>query len=149
MKFKQLFAWSALLTAVSFSSLAEVSVEQPQVREMPPGVPNTAAYMVLTSQDSDTALIGADCDIAGRTEIHTMFTENGLMKMRRIEKITLPKGEQITLHQGRDHLMLLQLTKQPLAGETVTCELHFDGQKSQQVKLPIVNLNEHAHHHHH
>ncbi|SDI67690.1 hypothetical protein SAMN04488540_102389 [Ferrimonas sediminum] len=147
MKFKQLFAWSALLLATPL--FAQVEIVQGMVREMPPGVPNTAAYMTLINHGEDTALVGASCDLAGKTEIHTMLTENGMMKMRRIEKVALPKEKEVKLQQGGDHLMLLAIHHTPKAGQQVTCQLSFENGSRQQVQLPVVAMKAHGTHHNH
>ncbi|TKB51406.1 copper chaperone PCu(A)C [Ferrimonas sediminicola] len=149
MKFKQLFIFSALLTATPV--MAAITLSDAQVREMPPGVPNTAAYLTLHNDGEATALVGASCDIAANTEIHTMLTENGMMKMRRIDRVDLPAGQSVSLHQGGDHLMLLQLTRQPLAGQRINCILTFASGASLSATLPVVEMKSagHEHHQHH
>lgn len=149
MKFKQLFTFCALLAATP--AMAAITPSDAKVREMPPGVPNTAAYLTLHNDAATTALTAASCDIAGKTEIHTMLTENGMMKMRRIERIELPAGQSVTLTEGGDHLMLLQLTQQPVAGQQVNCTLTFANGEKVDVTLPVVDMKSagQEHHHHH
>lgn len=70
------------------------------------GRTTAAGFMVLQNKGADTRLIAAASPISPRVEIHTHLEENGIMKMRRIDGIDLPKGESIALKPGGYHLMM-------------------------------------------
>jgi copper(I)-binding protein len=54
-----------------------------------------------------------------------MTMENGVMKMRMLEKLPLKTGEPYKLAPGSFHLMLFDLKKPLIAGEQVSFVLHF------------------------
>ncbi|SHH95182.1 copper chaperone PCu(A)C [Ferrimonas marina] len=156
MMFKRLFNFLPLVCALPFSAAvsATVLVEQPQVRLMPPGVPNTAGYMTLTSEQQDDALLAARCDGVRTTELHTILEEDGLTKMRPVSSVALPQGQAVALTPGGYHLMLMGVDGLPAEGETLRCELTFERAGPQSVGLVATPIGEeskddHHHHHHH
>ena len=71
-------------------------------------------------------LLGASSPLAGRVELHTSSTEDGVMRMRPLDGIAVPAGGEVTLRPGGMHLMLLEL-RQPLrAGDRVPLTLRFE-----------------------
>ncbi|GAA4882147.1 copper chaperone PCu(A)C [Ferrimonas pelagia] len=147
---KRLFGLGGLALS-SASAWAAVSVEDPHVRAMPPGVPNTAGYLILTSDSGSDRLLAAQCDGVKTTEIHTILEQDGVMKMRPVEAIVLPQGEAVALTQGGYHLMMMGLEQQPEIGQTLQCQLRFERQAPLTVTFAVRDLNqaEHQHHHHH
>ncbi|NCC28249.1 MAG: copper chaperone PCu(A)C, partial [Gammaproteobacteria bacterium] len=70
-------------------------------------------------------------------ELHTHVEEDGMMRMRRIEKIEIPAGETVTLKPGGLHVMLIGL-KQPLEpGDTVDLALTFEDGSRIPVQAPV------------
>ena len=55
----------------------------------------------------------------------------GVMRMRPLpDGLAIPAGQSIALQPGGIHLMLLELNREPAAGETLQLSLEFaDGQK--------------------
>ncbi len=70
------------------------------------GRTTAAGFMVLENKGADIRLVSATSPISPRVEIHTHLNEDGVMKMRRIEGIDLPKGKSVALEPGGYHLML-------------------------------------------
>jgi copper(I)-binding protein len=89
---------------------AEITINDPYARAVPPGQPNSAVFLSLTNSSAqDRALVGAESPAAGVTELHTHVNEDGMMRMRRIDRIELPAGETVTLKPGGLHVMLIGL----------------------------------------
>ncbi|MBY5923427.1 copper chaperone PCu(A)C [Ferrimonas balearica] len=148
--FKRLFGFFPLLCATS--ALAAIEIQEPQVRAMPPSVPNTAGYLTITSTDQDDALLGAVCEGVKTTELHTLLQEDGMMKMRPVEAIELAAGEAVALTQGGYHLMMMGLSQPLQEGEQLSCELTFRHADPKTVSLTVTrmgNQDEGHHHHHH
>ncbi|MBR9885359.1 MAG: copper chaperone PCu(A)C, partial [Oceanospirillales bacterium] len=62
---------------------ADVEVTDPYARAVPPGQPNSAAFMQLQNRGEDTlTLIGASSDVAKAVELHTHTQDQGVMRMR-------------------------------------------------------------------
>ena len=103
-----------LLLGFSAFSQAEVLVEDPKIRLLPPGVPNTAAYLTLTNAGSETRiLVGAHSDIAEKVELHNHVMQDGMMKMTRQDSVEIQPGQQVLFQPGGLHIMMFGL-KTPL-----------------------------------
>ncbi|MBK1718285.1 copper chaperone PCu(A)C [Thiocystis violacea] len=130
----------ALLAGITLGTQAadNITVEDPYARAVPPGQPNSAVFMAILNRGaSDRALVGAESPAAKVVELHTHVHEDGMMRMRRVERIDLPAGETVTLKPGGLHVMLIGLKGDLQPGDSVELTLiHDDGEKI-QVKAPV------------
>ena len=117
---------SALLLCglVSQASLAtdggSVTLDDAWVRALPPGQPNTAAYLTVTNTGSaKVTIVGGSADIAGTVEIHTTREVDGYQRMEQLYKVPLAPGQSSSFSPGGMHLMLLGLAKMPAPGDRV------------------------------
>jgi copper(I)-binding protein len=119
----------------SFASAANISVTNAWARATMPGQPVSAAYLEIRS-DSDAKLVAAKSPVIPRVEVHEMSMAGGVMKMRQVKAIPLPKGETVKLEPGGYHIMLMNLKKPIAAGEKIplTLIVEADG-KRQEVKI--------------
>ena len=153
---------SAANYAQDLNSQDAVTIKDAWVRASAPGQNVGAAYMTLLSTQN-ASLIHAESNVTKSVEIHSMSMQNGVMKMRMLEKLALSANKPYKLAPGGFHLMLFDL-KQPLAeGQQVEFELTFKsddtGSKQklfkQKITVPVkasapdeaANHN-HEHHHH-
>ena len=117
-----------------------VNISDAWVRASAPGQSVGAAYMTLTSQQ-DSTLVYVETPVADAAEIHSMSMDNGVMKMRMLEELTLKAGTPEKLAPGGFHLMLMDLQKPLKAGESVNVRLCFKDKNGkitdQNVTLPI------------
>lgn len=139
------FYWRKLVKLMAFllgAGLAlpvfaapSVKVENAWVREPAPGQMVVGGFMHLTST-SNAALLQASSPAAGLVELHEMKMENGVMLMRPLQKIDLPRGQTVKLEPGGLHLMLEEL-KHPLkAGDKVPLTLKIQrGGKMETLKV--------------
>ncbi|MFM5432147.1 copper chaperone PCu(A)C [Aeromonas veronii] len=134
--FKRAF-YSLLVLGMTTSALAKVEAVDGYVRLLPPGSPNTAAFMVLKNDaDQPVKLVAAASAAAGRAELHTHLHENGVMKMRQVENIEIPAKGEAVLKPGSLHIMLFEvgtLSEQTPFPLTLTMD---DGQKL-DLSLPV------------
>lgn len=132
---------SALLLASAnlFAAAADkVQVEGAFVRAVPPGSANSAAFMKLTNTDSAAhALTAAQGSVSKVMELHTHTESGGMMKMRRVERIELPVGEQVSLQPGGLHLMLIGLGADLKEGQEVEVSLTFEDGSTLPLSLPV------------
>lgn len=104
---------------------ADVKVENVWMRATAPGQQVAGAYMDITSPEN-AKLVDAQSPAAGSMEIHLMRMNHGVMEMREIKALSLPKGKTVKLAPGGFHLMLFDL-KQPFkTGETVPIKLTIE-----------------------
>jgi periplasmic copper chaperone A len=138
---KRLFLFLAITLVITACEQNHgVAISDNWVRANAPGQSVGAAYMTLLSAQ-DSTMVKAEADVAGSVEIHSMKMEDGVMKMRMLEALSLKAGQQEKLAPGGFHLMLFDLKKPLTAGESVTFTLHFKdaaGNESQQkITTPI------------
>jgi hypothetical protein len=126
-----------------------LQVQDIYVRAVPPGQSNSAAFLSLTNADqTDHALVAAESSISKVAELHTHLKEEGMMKMRRVERIDLPPGETVKLQPGGLHVMLIGLTKQLSPGEDVDITLVFEDGSRTALTAPVKTVQQTMQHHH-
>ncbi len=101
-----------------------VDISDAWVRANAPGQSVGAAYMTFTSPQ-DSSLVYVETDAAGSVEIHNMTMDNGVMKMRMLDELTLKANQPEKLAPGGFHLMLFDLPKPLTAGESIKFRLCF------------------------
>ena len=139
---------SANLYAGSAADL--VKADGAFARAVPPGQPNSAAFVTLTNtDDGDHALVAAETNAAEVVELHTHTMEDGMMKMRRVDKIGLPAGETVKLQPGGLHIMLIGLEHQLEPGEELAITLIFEDDGRAALTAPVKKVQHTMNHHHH
>lgn len=115
-----------------------VVVESPYVRAVPPGQPNSAAFMTLMNHsDVEHAVVAAESPVANVVELHTHTEEKGMMKMRRIDKISVPGKNKAVLQPGGLHIMLIGLKQELIPGEKVSLILKFEDGSRKEIEAPV------------
>lgn len=137
-----------LLLAVAFAAAsaaaqaqpAPVTAAAPWARVVLQGQANSAAYMTLTAREPLT-LTGASTPAAGIVEVHEMWMDGDVMKMRARETVTLRPGEPLVFRPGGYHFMLMDLKAAFRPGMVVPMTLQFrDAQgkaRELQVSVPV------------
>lgn len=130
---------ASLLALASFAvSAAGLEVSDPWVRAVPPGQPNSAVFMELrNTSDAPRALVEAHSPVAETVELHTHVAENGMMRMRRIERMEVAPGENLELAPGGLHVMLIGLKSQLVPGGEVELKLIDDQGDAIAVSAPV------------
>lgn len=129
-----------------------ISVTDPYARAVPPGQPNSAIFMGLDNGTAQAhALVDAESSVAAVVELHSHTMEDGMMKMRRIERIDIPAAQTVSLEPGGLHLMLIGLKKQLVPDEQVDLTLIFEDGSRTQVIAPVrkvgTGMSEHGKEH--
>lgn len=109
------YGLAGLLLALSLSAAADtLHSDDLWLRESVPGTENGAGFGTLTNKsDEDIVVVSASSAAAADVEIHEHAHVNGQMRMQKIDALTIPAGQSVTLRPGGYHLMLMQL-KAPL-----------------------------------
>ena len=89
----------------------------------------TAVYGTITNNtDEDVVLVGGATAVAGVVEVHEMSMVGGEMKMQEINGgLVIPAGQSVVLEPGGNHLMLMMLTSDVLAGSSIEVLFDFEG----------------------
>ena len=104
---------------------AQVAITRPWVRATAPGQKVAAAYMEIKSTGPAT-LISVASPVAGMAEVHETTMENGMMKMRPVERLALPAGKTVELKPGGYHIMLMGVARPLKPGDTVPISLTIE-----------------------
>ncbi|MCZ6829105.1 MAG: copper chaperone PCu(A)C [Gammaproteobacteria bacterium] len=98
------------------------------LRALPPGQPNSAAYMVLNNAGEQAlTIVAVSSQLAQRVEIHESRQQDGMWRMQAQASLSLAAGQTTVLAPGGRHLMLFGLKRSPREGEQVQFELTLQG----------------------
>jgi periplasmic copper chaperone A len=105
-----------------------LTIGHPWSRATPNGAKVAGGYLTVTNTGTEPdRLTGAAFGQAGRAELHSMSTENGVMKMAPVEGgLAIKPGETLTLAPGGYHLMFLDLKAPLKQGDAVAGSLTFE-----------------------
>jgi hypothetical protein len=96
--------------------------------------------MLNNLSDETVHLVGAESEAAQTVELHTHTHDNGVMRMRQIDRITVPANGHTELKPGGLHIMLIG-PKQPLkAGQQIQLRLIFEDGSQKALTLPVQSL---------
>ena len=99
---------------------SDVTITQPM-----PGMAMSAGYLTLTNNTEETITITRVSSPGyASVELHETVVDDGIARMRALEKIEVPAGAKTTLAPGGKHLMLMQPTK--VAADSVSLQF-YDG----------------------
>lgn len=125
--------WSALVLAGK-----ALEIEEPYAPAVIPGQANGTAYMRLLNPGSvPRTLVGAKSDAAAAVELHSHGMQDGMMTMRRVQRIEVPPQSSLTLEPGGLHLMLIGLTRDLAAGDSFELALDLEDGTSVVVRVPV------------
>ncbi|MDX2223934.1 MAG: copper chaperone PCu(A)C, partial [Rhodospirillaceae bacterium] len=100
---------AALLAVGAVSAVhAQVIVDGAWARATVPNQSATGAFMRLTAQ-KDVALTGASSPAADIVEVHEMWLDKDIMRMRPADRVPLKAGQTIELKSGGLHVMMMDL----------------------------------------
>ena len=113
-------------------------IHDPYVRAMPPGQPNSGAFMTFKNSDNSAhAVVDASSPVSNVVELHTHIHENGMMMMRRIEKIDIPANGETVLMPGGLHVMLIGLKHDLKVGQNIPVTLTFEDGSEKLFEAPV------------
>jgi periplasmic copper chaperone A len=132
-----LFAF-ALCAPLLAAAVGTISVGDPHVGLVPPSADNAAVFMLLkNSGDTPRRLVKADSPAAKTVELHTVFTEGEVQKMRPVKDIPIAARSETLLRSGAFHVMLLGLKQPAVEGQVVPITLSFDDGSTQTLDAPV------------
>lgn len=115
----------------------DLKLEQPWTRATPPKAPGGAYLTITNTGASGDRLVSVASPISGRSEIHEMKMDGGVMSMRPLaDGITIMPGETVVLAPGGFHIMLMKLERPIREGEAVPITLRFE--KAGEITLDFI-----------
>ena len=112
--FAAVLAASLLISTLSVAhGESTIEVKDVWARATVPGQRVAGVYLEIRSSE-DARVVGVRSPASKSAEIHSMSTQGGVMKMRRLDGLDLPAGQTVRLAPGGNHIMLLDI-KESLA----------------------------------
>lgn len=131
-----LFAAPALADEVKAGDLL---ISQAWSRATPGGAKVAGGYLTIENKGTTAdRLVSVSADIAGKSEIHEMAMDNGVMKMRPLDKgLAIEPGKTVKFAPGGYHLMLQDLKGAFKQGDKVPVTLQFEKAGKVAVSLDV------------
>ena len=108
--------------------------------ETPEGPPiNSAAYLVVENRGgASDRLLAVEFSGASMAELHESFVDSsGVARMRRVEAVDVPAGEDVRLEPGGLHVMLMGLRAPLVKGDSVDLVLRFEDSGERTVRAAV------------
>ncbi len=160
-------AVALLVAACGGGSSTGITITGAWARTSPMVAGAGAAYMVIENTGSaPDALLGGTSDIAKAVEVHETvempapsqapmestgmgggmaspaasggaMTGGTVMGMQKMDRLEIPAGGKVELKPGSYHVMLIDLSQELKAGETIEVTLKFEKAGDVKVSLPV------------
>jgi copper(I)-binding protein len=113
-----------------------IKVDAPWVRATAPGQKVAGGFMTLTA-DADMVLVGGSSPVSKHIELHYMKMEDGVMEMREMKQIRLPRGKAVALEPGGLHVMFIDLKKPITEGQKVPLSLFVESANGKRKTITL------------
>jgi periplasmic copper chaperone A len=141
-----LAAWFAAPVRAEDVKAGDLVITQAWSRATPVGAKVAGGYLTIENKGSSAdRLVGGSGEVAGRVEVHEMAMDNGVMKMRPLDKgLAIEPGKTVKLAPGGFHLMLMDLKAQFKQGDKVPVTLQFEKAGKVQLSLDVQGVGAQA-----
>jgi len=121
-----LLALGTALSTAQSGARDSLRIEHPYARPTPPGARTGGAYLTIDNRGNEPdRLLGVATPAAGAAEIHSMTMEGNMMRMRAVAAVDIPARATTALKPGGYHVMLMDLKRPLVVGETFPLTLTF------------------------
>lgn len=112
-------------SALTVNALAcDLKVESAWIREAPATATALAGYAVLSNSGSKAlTLTGAQSAAFAQVQMHESVTENGIAKMRELNRLEIVPGAKVEFAPGGKHFMLVNPRPGLKTGDAVAVKL--------------------------
>lgn len=120
---------------------AGLTIVAPWARATPGGAKVGAAFVeVRAAAGVADRIVAARSPVAGAVELHDHIKDGALMKMRRVDAITIAAGQTVKLQPGGFHVMLMELKGPLTAGESIRMTLVFEKAGAVEIDVPVAPI---------
>lgn len=117
---------------------AQLSVSNAWAAPTPSGVDVSAGYLTITNGASaEDHLLSATSPRAARVEAHEMTMDGSVMRMRALERLSIPARGEAQLSPGGAHLMFFGVQDPFAEGQSIPVRLVFEHAGAIDVTLPV------------
>ena len=144
MKTSVLFAFILSFTAGAAAAqefkAGPLEIDRPWSRATPKGAKVAAGYLTIKNTGTDPdRLVSVTSPAAGKSEIHEMSMDKGVMKMRPVPGgIEIKPGETVELKPNSFHIMMMGLKKPIERGKPFKASLTFEKAGPVEVEFAVV-----------
>jgi copper(I)-binding protein len=124
--------------AAGTAAAAPPAVEGAWARATPPAAKTGAVYLTLIADSADR-LLAAASPAAREVQIHTHVSEGGMSRMVQLPELALPAGAGVRLEPGGLHLMLIDLVRPLVAGESIELRLTLANAGPVELTVPVLD----------
>lgn len=132
----------AALPAARWVSAGPLEVAGPVIGE-PPAPERAALYLRIRNPGASPVRVeGVRIEGVGRADFHETRLEEGIMRMTPVGELEIPPGGTVELRPGGLHVMLSQVERSLVPGDTV--EVHFvlaGGGQAVTIRAPVIPLD--------
>lgn len=129
---------------LSFSALAQVTIERSWARATAPGSTVAGGYLLIRNQGAADRLLSASSPAAARVELHVHINDGGVMKMREVAGYDVPAKGTFELKPGGAHLMFVDIKRPFKEGEKVPVKLKFEKAGEVRAEFHVGRLGQSA-----
>ena len=123
------------------ADVAIIKVSNAQVREFLPATTSSVGYLsIINHSDTVATLTKATIDGLGRVEIHEHSHVDGMMKMQKVESLTINAHQQIDFKPGGYHLMIFEPQEPLKVGQQRKLTLYFSDGNRVFTNAQVVSL---------
>jgi copper(I)-binding protein len=117
-----------------------LEIDQPWSRATPKGAKVAAGYLTIKNTGTEPdRLVSVTSPAAGKSEIHEMSMEKGVMKMRPVPGgVEIKPGETVELKPGSFHIMMMGLKNPIERGKPFKASLTFEKAGPVEVEFAVV-----------
>ncbi|UVO40078.1 copper chaperone PCu(A)C [Bradyrhizobium arachidis] len=145
-----LAAFSAVMIAAPVRAddvkVGDLVISQAWSRATPGGAKVAGGFLTIENKGTvPDRLVAVSAEIAGKAEVHEMAMDNGVMKMRPLDKgLVIGPGKTVKLAPGGNHLMLQDLKAPFKEGEKVPVTLEFEKAGKVSISLDVQGVGAQA-----
>lgn len=117
---------AALLSAsAAYASPQTLEISRAWSRPAVAGT-NGVGYLVVTNHGARAdAVVRVESPLASRVDMHATSMADGVMSMRKVDRVAVPAGGRAEFGPGGYHLMLMALTRTLNVGDQVPATVTF------------------------
>jgi copper(I)-binding protein len=105
----------------------------------------TAGYFTLQNTGAADTLLSVSAPVAASIEMHESTTENGMMAMKRLDRVEVPAGGIVAFEPGGKHLMMFGVKSDIALGSKATFTFTFANAGQKEYTFTVTALGEMAH----
>lgn len=130
-------ASASACTTRSAAPVPRVEVRQSWARIADSGA-TSGAYMEIDNNDTvSITLVGVTSINAAAVEVHETMQQDGMVHMMPRIELPIPAGDVVTMAPGGLHVMLIDLRRALVVGDSVRLRLRFSDSTDVTVTVPV------------